>query len=79
MFPELEQKEQVASSDSTFITEEVAERVIKELALWKSQNSEPLGQLWLGLFKYVCICILNGIRDHKIFGSHQSCVQYVEF
>lgn len=57
MFPELEQNDQ-ASNDSVFVTEEVVMRLSEGLAVWECQNSEPLGQLWLGLFKYGFFCYL---------------------
>lgn len=66
MFPELEQKDQPFNSDSAFITGDVAVRVKDELALWKSQNSESLGQLWLGLFKYVQYVIVLFCMDAHV-------------
>lgn len=51
MFPDLEQKDEAANSDSCFITEDLVKKILKELTAWKSQNTESLGQLWLDLFK----------------------------
>ena len=53
MFPKLLQVEESSTSDTAFITEEMVQQIRDQLCSWKTLNDESLGELWLGLFKYV--------------------------
>ena len=58
MFPELDHKEQPpVGGDGGYITEEIMKQVTSKVASWKNSNLESLGQLWLGLLKYVCMYV----------------------
>lgn len=55
----LKESDQPSIGNSEFITEDIIQQVLSDLATWKSPNSESLGQLWLGLLKYVSTQLID--------------------
>lgn len=55
MFPKLLQVEESSTTDTAFITEEIVQQIRDQLCSWTTLNDESLGELWLGLLKYVSV------------------------